>query len=67
MKLSDVMSGASGLASYAEIALLVFVVVFVFVVIDLVRAGRRYESARLLPLDDEHERPSTPTDSGVKR
>lgn len=53
MKLSDVMSGATGLASYAELALLVFVVVFLVVAIDLARAGGRYDRARMLPLSDD--------------
>jgi len=66
MKLSDVMSGATGLASYAEVALLVFVVVFLGVIIDLVKGGRRFEGARFLPLEDESERPSKPTGGGAQ-
>ncbi len=63
MKLSDVMSAANGLSSYAEVALVIFVGVFLGVVLDLVRAGERHELMRLLPLGDEatpreHERGS---------
>ena len=53
MKLSDVMSAASGLSAYAEVALVIFIGVFLGVVLDLVSQGRRHEAMRLLPLDDE--------------
>jgi cbb3-type cytochrome oxidase subunit 3 len=51
MKLSDVMSAAN-LAVYAEIALLIFFVVFVLVVWRVLSKNRDYERARHLPLDD---------------
>lgn len=53
MKLSDVMSAAHGLSSYAEVALVIFLGVFVGVVLDLVYAGRRHEALGLLPLTDD--------------
>ena len=53
MKLSDVMSAASGLSSYAEVALVIFVGVFIGVALDLLQSGRRHEALRLLPLTDE--------------
>jgi hypothetical protein len=53
MKLSDVMSAASGLSCYAEVALVIFIGVFLGVVIDLVYSGRRHEAMRLLPLKDD--------------
>jgi cbb3-type cytochrome oxidase subunit 3 len=53
MKLSDVMSAANGLSFYAEVALVIFLGVFLGVVFDLLRGGQRHEAMRLLPLDDE--------------
>jgi hypothetical protein len=53
MKLSDVMSAAHGLSSYAEVALVIFLGVFLGVVLDLVYAGRRHEALGLLPLADD--------------
>jgi len=53
MKLSDVMSAASSLTSYAEVALVIFIGVFLGVALDLVRAGQRHEAMRLLTLSDE--------------
>jgi hypothetical protein len=67
MKLSDVMSGATGLSSYAEVALLVFFFVFLVVIIDLARAGRRYEGARHLPLSDDAERRSDANENGGRQ
>jgi hypothetical protein len=59
MKLSDVMSAAHGLSSYAEVALVIFIGVFFGVVLDLVQAGKRHEALRLLPLtDDDRPRPA---------
>ena len=55
MKLSDVMSAASGLSSYAELALVIFVGVFLGVALDLLGSKRRHESLGLLPLENEHE------------
>jgi hypothetical protein len=52
MKLSDVMS-ATGLSVYAELALLLFVGVFLGVALDLFFSKERNERMRLLPLEDE--------------
>jgi len=52
MKLSDVMS-AMGLATYAEAALLIFLLVFAAVAVDVLRSGRRKESLASLPLADD--------------
>ena len=58
MKLSDVMS-AMGLATYAEAALLIFLVVFVAVAIDVLRSGKRKQAFAELPLaDDAGPRPA---------
>jgi cbb3-type cytochrome oxidase subunit 3 len=59
MKLSDIM-GAAGLSAYAEIAMIIFIVVFVAVLIRIFAPGRRrsYDDAGRMPLDDEH--PQTP-------
>jgi hypothetical protein len=53
MKLSDVM-GAMRLATYAEVALVIFFIVFVVVATELVlgRRSPRWEQASRLPLDD---------------
>jgi hypothetical protein len=53
MKLSDVMSAAHGLSTYAEVALVIFIGVFLGVVLDLVQSGKRHEALRLLPLTDD--------------
>jgi hypothetical protein len=53
MKLSDVMSAATGLSAYAEIALVIFLGVFLGVIIDLFFSGRRNEAMQLLPLEDD--------------
>ncbi|MBK7582231.1 MAG: CcoQ/FixQ family Cbb3-type cytochrome c oxidase assembly chaperone [Myxococcales bacterium] len=47
--------GAMGLAGYAEIALLIFFVVFVGVVVRLFRRDESavFERARFMPLDDD--------------
>ena len=51
--ISDVV-GASGLAGYAEIALIIFFAVFMAVLIRVVFSrGRSWERAARLPLDDE--------------
>ena len=54
MKLSDVMSHA-GLAGYAEVALILFFVVFVAVVVRTLAWSNRAEMDRMsrLPLDDD--------------
>ena len=54
MKLSEIMSHA-GLARYAEIALILFLLAFVAVVIAIFRPGskRAMDEASRLPFDDE--------------
>jgi len=52
MKLSDIMS-AAGLSLYAEVALLIFITVFVCVALDVFRSSRLHEAVRLLPLEDD--------------
>jgi hypothetical protein len=55
MKLSDVVSG-SGLAMYAEIALLIFFIVFVIVGLALLlRRNADHDIAARMPLDDGNE------------
>ena len=51
MKLSDIMSAAD-LSVYAQVALLIFLGVFLGVALDVFRGGRRREAASL-PLADE--------------
>lgn len=53
MKLSDIMSSA-GLSGYAEIALVLFMVVFVAIVIRTFAPSRReaMQRAAMMPLDD---------------
>jgi hypothetical protein len=55
MKLSDVMS-AMGLSAYAEVALLLFIGVFIGVTIELLLSGKRHEALRFLPLEDDEPR-----------
>ena len=53
MKLSDIMS-AAGLSSYAEVALLIFLGVFVIIAgFVLLSRRQRWEHVAQLPLDDE--------------
>ena len=54
MKLSDIVS-AAGLHVYAEVALVLFLLVFIAVSIDLIakRRADEFAHARLLPLDDD--------------
>ena len=54
MKLSDIMSNA-GLSTYAEIALVLFLLAFLAVVISLFLPGRQrmYERMRHLPIDQD--------------
>jgi hypothetical protein len=53
VKLSDVVSHA-GLSFYAEVALVIFAVVFVVVGFRLLRKGRgAYDAAAALPLVDD--------------
>jgi len=60
MSLSDAMSAAN-LASYAEVALVIFMVVFVGVALELLLSGKRHERARELPLADENTASSNPS------
>ncbi len=55
MRLSDIMS-RMGLASYAEVGLIIFLAVFVAVVIHVYRKGNQaqWEHASMLPLDDDY-------------
>lgn len=54
MRLSDIMANA-GLALYAEIALILFVVAFVAIAVRIFRPGRKAEmdAAARLPLEDD--------------
>ncbi len=54
MKLSDVMS-AAGLAGYAEVALVLFLLAFLAIVIATFRPGNRraMDAASRLPLNDD--------------
>jgi cbb3-type cytochrome oxidase subunit 3 len=62
MKLSDVMS-AAGLAGYAQIAMVLFLIVFVGVGIRVLFARRAtMERAARIPLDDDSAPPATPPD-----
>lgn len=54
MKLSDIM-GAAGLAAYAEIGLVIFMVVFVVVAIRVLWFGRREDFERQGRIPLEHE------------
>ncbi len=56
MKLSDVVSHA-GLSLYAEIALVIFAVVFLLVVVYLARRGSELEAHAALPLADDVAQP----------
>ncbi len=61
MSLSDIMSN-SGLAIYAEIALVIFVVIFIAVVARVLAPSRRrhWDETGQLPLnDDSDSRPTT--------
>ena len=51
MKLSDIMS-AAGLSTYAEIALVIFLLAFIAIVVSLFAPGRQrtYERMRHLPI-----------------
>ncbi len=66
MKLSDVMSAASGLTSYAELALVIFVGVFLGIALDLWGGKRRHDSLGLLPLENEIEPGTRATRGGGK-
>jgi hypothetical protein len=64
MKLSDVMS-ATGLSIYAELALLLFVGVFLGVALDVFFSKERNERMRLLPLEDAPPRTVRPGRRGA--
>lgn len=55
MSLTDLMSN-SGLAVYAEVALVLFFLAFLVIAVRIFLPGRRAEmdAASRLPLDDEH-------------
>ena len=59
MRLSEIMSHA-GLAFYAEVALVLFFIVFVAIALRVLAPSRKaeYDAAARMPLDDE--RPVTP-------
>ena len=61
MRLTDIMSGA-GLSIYAQIALVIFVAVFVAIVLRTFAPSRRKEMDELarLPLEDERIVPLPP-------
>jgi hypothetical protein len=54
MKLSDIVSAAQGLAVYAEVALVLFLVAFAAVLVQITSSKRapEWERARHLPLAD---------------
>ena len=62
MKLSDIVS-AAGLHAYAEVALVLFLLVFIAVSIDLIakKHADEFAHARLLPLDDDSKSSSPET------
>ena len=55
MKLSDVMSAAN-LASYAEVALIIFFAAFALIVVFVIRGRVEWKRARELPLHDAEPR-----------
>jgi cbb3-type cytochrome oxidase subunit 3 len=61
MKLSDVMSAAN-LAAYAEVALLIFFLVFVAVIVYVLRGRKEWQRARYLPLDSGNGAPHSEVD-----
>lgn len=63
MKLSDIMSHA-GLAIYAEVALVIFLVAFLAIAWRVLRPSRKagYDAAARMPLDDDT--PVTPRHGG---
>lgn len=63
MRLSEIMSHA-GLAGYAEVALIIFFIVFVAVAFRVLSPARKaeYAAASRMPLDDEL--PVTPRHGG---
>ncbi|MHB1328792.1 MAG: cbb3-type cytochrome oxidase subunit 3 [Gemmatimonadales bacterium] len=67
MKLSDIMSNA-GLSTYAQIALVLFLIAFVLIVWWVFRpsARSRWRADKMIPLDDG-QNASLPTDPTMKR
>ena len=63
MRLSDIMSGMQ-LSSYAEVALIMFVIAFIVVACSAFSARRaaEWERCRRLPLSDEEDRPRLPAE-----
>lgn len=59
MSLTDLMSGA-GLAGYAEVALVLFVLAFALIVLLVFAPGRRREMDRAAQLPLEDAQPLTP-------
>ena len=59
MRLSDIMSNA-GLSTYAEVALVIFLVAFLLITLSVFAPSRRqeFDEASRMPLDDTH--PQTP-------
>lgn len=55
MRLSDVMSNA-GLAGYAVVALVLFLVVFVAIVVRVFLSKDEFAHASRMPLDDPREK-----------
>jgi cbb3-type cytochrome oxidase subunit 3 len=65
VKLSDIVGG-SGLAWYAEVALVLFFLAFLLVVWRVFKPSlkAKYDRAARMPLDDEH--PQTPRSDGAR-
>jgi cbb3-type cytochrome oxidase subunit 3 len=68
MKLSDIMS-AAGLASWAEIALILSLITFGAIVayVFVIRSKASYEDARRLPLEDDEPTTKPIADPGSSR
>jgi cbb3-type cytochrome oxidase subunit 3 len=62
MRLADIMSGA-GLSTYAEIALVIFLLAFLLIAVVVFAPSRReeFESASRMPLDDIHPQSPRPS------
>jgi cbb3-type cytochrome oxidase subunit 3 len=62
--LRDIMS-AAGLSFFAQVSLVLFVLVFVALAFYLfaTRGSPQWEKARYLPLDDDHPQQDRPVDS----
>lgn len=65
MSLADIM-GAMRLHMFAEIALFIFLAMFLGVVVHVLRKKNksRFDSARFMPLDDEHPQEPRDPDGG---